>query len=314
MKKVILLFSLCFFLSSVLYAASKDPVAVLFQVKGKVEYTKNGRKWKKIRHSKFLFAGYQVRTGDDGSARITIQASGKNLQLGASSHFDVNKSGLQARKGKLSVRDSSSKLATGLMKRFTKSQTYTTVRRSLDNTSGVKINTVRSVSVTDEYPYLVWENPGSKYDFELKVGQQIQKIPATSELVVRARISPFQGVKKININVLENGRIVASLQPYLSRGKKKDHTVVWISDRQKSELKGKIDAIKETYGTESFMLGSLFEKQNMWVAAMDQYQTYLNENPDDIEMTPYLFRVYKRLKLNKVYKQGLVDWQKAMKE
>ena len=52
----------------------------------------------------------------------------------------------------------------------------------------------------------------------------------------------------------------------------------------------------------------------MWVAAMDQYQAYLNDNPDDIEMTPYLFRVYKRLKLNKQYKEGLINWQKAMKE
>jgi hypothetical protein len=314
MKKVILLFSLCFFLSSVLYAASKDPVAVLFQVKGKVEYTKNGRKWKKIRHSKFLFAGYQIRTGDDSSARITIQESGKNLQLGASSHFDVIVSGLQARKGKLKVRDSSSKLATGLMKRFTKSQTYTTVRRSLENKTGVNINTARSVSVTDEYPYLVWENPGRKYHFELKVGQQIQKIPATSEMIVRARISPFKGEKKFYINVLDNDKVVASLQPYQSRGVMKDHSLIWLGEAQKSDLNTKISTIKQTYGAESFMLGSLFEKQNMWVAAMDQYQTYLNENPDDIEMTPYLFRVYKRLKLQKVYKQGLLSWQKAMKE
>ena len=72
MKKVILLLSICLFLGNILFAASKDPVAVLFQVKGKVEYTKNGTKWKKIRHSKFLFAGYQIRTGDNSSAKITI--------------------------------------------------------------------------------------------------------------------------------------------------------------------------------------------------------------------------------------------------
>ncbi|MBT6615374.1 MAG: hypothetical protein HOB38_24980, partial [Deltaproteobacteria bacterium] len=269
---------------------------------------------KKIRHSKFLFAGYQIRSGNNSSARITIQESGKNLQLGASAHFDVVANGLQPRKGKLTVRDSSSKLATGLMKRFTKSQTYTTVRRSLENKAGVRINTVRKVSLTDAYPYLAWENPGSKYNFELKIGQQTQQISSTSDLIVRARISPFKGTKNYHINVLENGKVVASLQPYKSRGEMKNHSLTWLGDAQKADLEGKIDDIRETYGAKSFMLGSLFEKQDMWVAAMDQYQAYLNDNPDDIEMTPYLFRVYKRLKLNKQYKEGLINWQKAMKE
>ena len=38
------------------------------------------------------------------------------------------------------------------------------------------------------------------------------------------------------------------------------------------------------------------------------------ENPDDIEMTPYLFRVYKKLKLNKLYKKELEEWTQAMAE
>lgn len=314
MKKVILLLSICLFLGNILFAASKDPVAVLFQVKGKVEYTKNGTKWKKIRHSKFLFAGYQIRTGDNSSAKITIQESGANLQLGSSAHFNVTENGLQTRKGRLIVRDSSSKLATGLMKRFTKSQTYTTVRRSLEKNKGVNIDTVRSTALSEAYPYLVWENPGSKYTYELKIGSTVQQVPATSDQIVRAKISPFEGTKSFKINVLEKGSVVASLKPYRSKGKNKEHTLVWIGGAQMNDLEAKINDIKETYGSKSFMLGSLFEKQEMWIAAMDLYQEYLNDNPDDIEMTPYLFRVYKRLKLNRTYKEELMEWQKAMKE
>ena len=62
------------------------------------------------------------------------------------------------------------------------------------------------------------------------------------------------------------------------------------------------------------MLGSFFEKQDMWVAAMDQYREYLKENPEEIEMSPYLFRVYKKLRLDKIYKQELASWKKAMQE
>ena len=62
------------------------------------------------------------------------------------------------------------------------------------------------------------------------------------------------------------------------------------------------------------MLGSFFEKQDMWVAAMDQYRQYLSENPDEIEMSPYLFRVYKKLQLEGIYRTELAQWKKAMQE
>lgn len=314
MKKVIFLVGLCFLFGNYLSAASKDPVAVLFQVNGKVEYTKKGRKWRKIRHSKFLFAGYQIRTGTKGSAKITIQKTGKNLKLGPSSHFDVTKGGLRARKGKLISRESSSKLATGLMKRFTKSQTYTTVRRSVENQDRSAIDTARRVVISSDHPYLVWENPGEKYSYTLKIGDSTQQIPATSDMVVRARVNRFAGTQPLHIDVLENGRVIASLQPYRSRGELKDHTLTWIDGSRKRAIQSEIEDIKTVYGDNAFMMGSLFEKQEMWVAAMDQYKKYLDENPDEIEMTPYLFRVYKKLKLERKYKKELINWQQAMKE
>jgi len=314
MKKMILVFSLCFFMGNILLAASKDPVAVMFQVNGKVEYTKNGRKWKKVRHSKFLFAGYQIRTGDSSTAKITIQKSGKNLKLEPSSHFEVTKNGLQTRKGKLSVRESSGKLATGIMKRFTKSQTYTTVRRSRDNQDRAVIDTARKIKVSSSYPYLVWENPGKQYSFELKIGDRTQQVPATSDMTIRIRINPFAGTQPLHINALENGRVIASLQPYRSKGQIKDHTLTWIDNAANIGIQAEVEDIKRVYGENDFMLGSLFERQQMWVAAMDSYQAYLDNNPDEIEMTPYLFRVYKKLKLERKYKLALLEWQQAMKE
>ncbi len=314
MKKVILLFSLCFLYASVLSAASKDPVAVLFQVNGKVEYSKKGRKWRKIRHSKFLFAGYQIRTSSNGSAKITIQKSGKNLKLGPSSHFDVTSNGLRARKGKLTIRDSSSKLATGLMKRFTKSQTYTTVRRSIDSSDRAAIDTARRIVISSEYPYLVWENPGDKYSYTVKIGNDVHKVPASSDMIIRTRVAPFAGTRPLHIDVHENGKVIASLQPFRSKGELKEHTLTWVGSEKKRVLQTEIDNIKEVYGENAFILGGLFEKQEMWIAAMDQYQQYLEDNPDEIEMTPYLFRVYKKLKLERKYKRELIEWQQAMEE
>ena len=81
MKKLLITFIFCTIVGSLLYAGTKDPVAVLFQVRGNVEYTKNGIKWKKVRRNKFLFAGYQIRSSATGSGIITNRISGKDSLL-----------------------------------------------------------------------------------------------------------------------------------------------------------------------------------------------------------------------------------------
>jgi hypothetical protein len=313
MKKLFVLLSLCLFISSAAVAGKRDPVGVLFQVKGKVQYTKNGKKWKKVRRTKFLFAGYQVKSGPESSARITIKETGKNFDLHPNSLITVENNKLKAVSGSVTPAAASGKLMTGLMKKFSKSQSYTTVRRSVKS-NNLKIIAVRSVTISDNYPYMAWDNLGPEYSYKLSIGSQCYDVPATKELVVRSKVEPFNGTQTYKITALKNGNAVVSLKPYRSRGKMKDHTVTWLSGPEKSELDKNINDIQETYGENSFMMGSYFEKQDMWVASMDQYQQYLKENPDEIEMSPYLFRVYKKLKLDSIYKKELEQWKQAMVE
>ena len=78
LKPLVILLSFAFILASSSFAAKRGPVAVLSLAKGKVEYSKNAKKWKKVRRNKFLFNGYQIRTGADGSGKITNQKTGKD--------------------------------------------------------------------------------------------------------------------------------------------------------------------------------------------------------------------------------------------
>jgi len=313
MKKLLVILSLCLFISSMAIAGQKDPVGVLFQVKGKVEYTKNGKKWKKVRRTKFLFSGYQVRTGSDSTVRITIKDTGKNFDMHPNSMVAVNKGVLAVNQGTMTPAAESGALMSGLMKKFNKSQSYTTVRRS-HKKSDIKISSVREITISNSYPYMAWDNIGNEYSYKLTVGEKTYDISATDEAVVRARIEPFEGTKAYKITALKNGNAVVTLKPYKSRGQYKDHTVTWLSGDDKMEVEKTISDIQSTYGENSFMMGSYFEKKDMWVASMDQYQQYLQEFPDEIEMTPYLFRVYKKLKLNGVYKKELEQWKQAMIE
>ena len=226
MKKLLLLFSIFFLTASALYAGSKDPVGVLFQVKGKVEYTKNGKKWKKVRRNKFLFAGYQIRTGPNGTGKVTIQDTGESLKLSANAVIMVTKKGLRVKKGTLNSAESTSKLMSGLMKKFTRSQSYTTVRRSHEKKT-LKLAAARELALSDNYPYLVWANLGSNYSYKLILGGQEYDVPATSRDIVRVKVNPFEGKQTYRIEAIKDGKTAVSLKPYKKRGKETLHSVSW---------------------------------------------------------------------------------------
>jgi hypothetical protein len=310
--KIVTAIALILFVGNFAYAAG-DPVGVLFQSKGKVEYSKNGTKWRKVRRNKFLFAGYQIRTGDDSSAKVTIKATGKNLEIGANALITVNDKGLVAKNGQLAESENSDRLVAGLMNKFQKSQSYTTVRRS-HKKKKANIRIARSVTLSDDYPCLVWNNVGEDYNYKLVVGDDTYDVAAADDDIVRIKLNPFTGEKAVKIDVLKEGKVVTSLKPYQRKGKPMDHVVKWMDDSEKTEFENTVKEIQSTYGEDSFMLGSYFEKNDMWVAAMDQYKLYLEENPDELEMTPYLFRIYKKLYLEDIYKNELEKWKAATLE
>lgn len=313
MKKLLITFIFCTIVGSLLYAGTKDPVAVLFQVRGNVEYTKNGIKWKKVRRNKFLFAGYQIRSSATGSGIITNRISGEDSLLQPNTTLLVTDLGLKLKEGKLSESKRSNALISGLMKRFSRSQSYTTVRRSADQRPDT-FDIVRHIIVTDNYPYLVWENLDHKYRYELAVGSDSYSIDPTEESIVRVKLRPFESTQTVKIKVFEGDKEVTELQPFKKQGALTSHTIHWMSESEKGDFEEAIRTIQENYPDNDFMLGSLFEREEMWSAAMDQYKMYLEENPDEIEMTPYLFRVYKKLRLKEVYKNELSLWAQAMKE
>lgn len=308
MKKLLIIFSVLFLAAGSLYAASKDPVGVLFQPKGNVEYTKKGKKWKKIRRNKFLFKGYQVRTGPGASGKITVQATGKSHLIGPNSLIVVSKKGLEAKEGSISDVVASGKFVAGLMKKFSKSQSYTTVRRS-HKKKQLKIQAPTQLTLTDEHPYMVWENIEPDLKYKLTIDGKVYDVPATKDKMVRVKVDRFSGVKPYKIEGVKGEKTVVTLKPRKVRGKLRVHSAKWLNGDEKAEYEKTLNAIQETYGESSFMLGGFYERQNMWVAAMELYKQYLAENPDEIEMTPYLFRVYKKLRLNDIYKSELTKWK-----
>ncbi|MBU2512219.1 hypothetical protein KJ966_12845 [bacterium] len=312
--QILVIISAIIFTAGSIQAGEKDPVAVLFQVKGDVDYSKDGKKWKKVRRNKFLFSGYQIRSAEDGSGKITIKPTGENVMLAPNSILEVTDNGLKAVQGDFSTVESSNKLVSGLIKKFSKSQSYTTVRRSAQTQNAVELDAVRSVVISDSHPYLVWDNLDKAYSYKLYLGGELYDVPETENAVVRVKLNPFEGTKTFKIEAYKGGELITKLDQFKSRGELKDYTVSWLESAKKQELDQITTGLVEEYGEDTFILGTYFEKEDMWVAAMDHYKSYLTNNPDDIEMTPYLFRVYKKLKLENIYDKELNEYMQVVVE
>ena len=304
---------LIFMFSSIAFAGPKDPVAVISQVQGQVEYQKRGKNWKKVRRNKFLFKGYAIRTGKDGSGKITNKLTGETFAIGANAEIQVTAKALKATKGSLEKAESGSKLAASLMKRFDKSQSFTTVRRSHKKSKN-RIDAVRDLVVYAEYPYIVWESTGKEFSYKLTVGDRTYDVAAGKSTLVRAKIKPFKGTVTYKIDAYKGTEKVLAMKPYKQRGKLNERTVTWLGGGDQKKVDDSIATLQKEYPDNLFMLGNYYEDQKLFVAAMEQYRQYLKDNPDEIEMAPYLFRVYKKLKLDKTYQVELDEYKAQLLE
>ena len=173
---------------------------MLVEIKGKIEYSKNGKRWKKVRRNKFVYKDYLVKVNADSSVKFMNQETSETTQLTANSKVKITSEGLQALEGSLGDTNSGGGLLAGLSKQFKKTQKYTTVRRSVQK-EGIHLKLATN-TITKEFSELAWETAGANYSYRLHLGKQDRKtkewsdsavydVPATSEEVVRAKIKPF---------------------------------------------------------------------------------------------------------------------------
>ena len=192
--------------------AKKIPLGMLVEIKGKIEYSKNGKRWKKVRRNKFVYKDYLVKVSADSSVKYMNQETSQTTQLTANSKVKVTPEGLQALEGSLGGTDAGGGLLAGLSKQFKKTQKYTTVRRSVQK-EGIHLKLATN-TVSKEFSELAWETVGAEYAYRLHLGKQDRKtkewtdsavydVPATSEEIVRTKIKPISKKQKYFVEVLD---------------------------------------------------------------------------------------------------------------
>lgn len=287
----------------------EPPVAKLVQVEGDVQYSRNGTTWRPVRRTKYLFSGYHIKTGEDGGGKLINQQTGLSRDLGSNTVLQVGDKDVEVVAGSLSkpMKESSS-IFESLANKFAKAQRYTTVRRSItssdDNVCDNKVRTISEVTLSPAHPDLVWRNACPEYSYRLVIEGVTYDIPAqsTSEMI-RYTVSGLEpGEYSYHVEVLDKDGTV-----YIPR---KESTFRWISAAQENELLADL----AQFGDDVFLKTNLLESNQMYVAAMDAYRDYFQENPDDNDMRPLLIQSYQDLKLSnlreseaRLYNAGLEE-------
>lgn len=272
-------------------AGREPPVAKMVQIQGAVEYTRNGTNWRPIRRTKYLFSGFQIKTGADGGGKLINQVTGMSQDIGPNSEIKIEEGQIALVSGSLSdPKQESASIFEGLSNKFAKAQRYTTVRRSVHKDEGCdnKVRTVKSVTVSPSHPDLVWRNACPEFSYKLVINDETFEIPAqsTSEMIRFSVADVAPGEHTYRVEVLDKDGTV-----YIPR---KDSTFTMIDESSEKEIMEQVSAA----GDDIFVVSGILESANMSIAAMDNYRGYFAENPDDNDMRPLLIQSYQDLKLS----------------
>ncbi len=285
------------------------PVTMIMNVDGQIEYSKNGKKWRKVRRNKFLFPGYQIRTGANGKGTFLNQQTGMSRALSGNTVVMITAEGAEATEGALGeATKGSGDLVASLGNRFKKGQKYTTVRRGLKIKLGAASHSKRApYKLSAAWPELIWDNVienavvkkaskitaenYSEFSYRLTIDDQVVMIPAPQgQLVVRHALSDMApGKHDYKVELLKNGELA-------SEKVRRASSFVWVDQSEESEIMARKDA----RGGDQLLEAISLDNDGIKVGALDMYVQFFSENLDEIDMRPQMLEHIRKLKLGEL--------------
>ncbi|MEK9823479.1 MAG: hypothetical protein VW840_15025, partial [Gammaproteobacteria bacterium] len=196
-----------------------------------------------------------------------------------------------------------------LMNKFAKAQRYTTVRRSVNKGDeplcDSKVRTIRDVTVSQAHADLVWRNACPEFSYRLIINDSDPiEVPAqsTSEMIRYNVADAGVGEHTYHVEVLDKDGTI-----YIPR-KQSKFTVM------PAEEEEEVMNLLEQVGDDIFLETNILEEKGMYVAAMDAYREYFQQNPDDNDMRPLLIQSYQDLKLSNLRESEARLYNAALEE
>ncbi len=302
--RTLLLLALALLLTAPPLLAKRVPLGMVFDVQGKVEYTKNGKRWKPVRRNKFIFSNYTIRVQEGGGAKFVNQQSQETTTLLAGSEVKITDAGLELVAGELGATEAAGDLLAGLDKQFAKTQKYTTVRRSA-NHAGVDLTVdLGNQTLMDGHTEVIWESKGPEYSYKLHIDDgQAYDIAPVEGTVVMQKIEPFKKRAKFYVEVLDkDGKVVS---------KSKERRLRWLEGRKLQKYEESLAAVAP-FDSDGFLTAGAMKDAGLLAPAMMKYEAFFKEYGDDEDVNdlrPFMIEVYSRLKLEKLKEEVTETYQ-----
>ena len=149
------------------------------------------------------------------------------------------------------------------------------------------VRPANEVSLSNEYPELVWKNACPSYSYRLTIGDASFDVPAAGETdLVRFAVSGLgSGEYQYKIEVLDRGRSIYS--------PRNPSTLIWIDEAESPELSIALNQLED----DIFLMADLLESRNLLIPALDLYREFFDANTEDNDMRPFLIMAYAGLGL-----------------
>jgi hypothetical protein len=168
-----------------------------------------------------------------------------------------------------------------------------------------KVRTIRDVTVSQAHADLVWRNACPEFSYRLIINDSDPiEVPAqsTSEMIRYSVADAGVGEHTYHVEVLDKDGTI-----YIPR-KQSKFTVM------PAEEEEEVMNLLEQVGDDIFLETNILEEKGMYVAAMDAYREYFQQNPDDNDMRPLLIQSYQDLKLSNLRESEARLYNAALEE
>lgn len=292
------------------FALAAGPVALLTQVKGSVEYSKDGETWKPVTRNKLLKSGYQIRSGVDGAGLLVNQVKGTARSMGSNTQVRILDDAIELVAGDLGEPREGNDLMGTLRQRFAQVQRHTTVRRAVqrpDQAMSVRLSTAKRITLSNNYPDLVWQSVGADYSYRLNIGDNHYPVPASAEGMVRFSV-PVQapGEHNYSVDVMQGETVVYS--------PRRPSTLKWLSDEESGSISQGLSKLRDEMGDDDFFIATYLSDQGLEVPAMDHYREYFSASSDNNDLRPLLIASYHALKLSNLRLHEAQIYNEALAE
>ena len=292
-------------------ALARAPVAKLTEYTGAVEVSVDGKQWRPVTRAKLLFAGAEVRTGKDGHATLIASANNAALELQADTVVVVRDKDLQVVSGEAAAPRSRSGLFSffaDVQRRWESRQRYTTVRRGVENPW--QVETANAISVSANYPDLVWQNGGSDVTYRLTVDGKVFAVPgvAADAPFVRFGLTDLApGAHQYRIEVLDQTGVVKYTD-------KDGGKLTWLTAQKSQAVHTQHAAMLADKTKDDDEIAEFLAGNGLLVPAMEHYRAVTLANPAEIDVLPAVLKLYAGLRLDTLRQQEAATYTRLAVE